>query len=93
MPTKRPRKLVRKPEYQREVDRIRREDPRGAEAVEGFEEIVLRSPQLGMAVPGRAKYYGRPFRTETSSYLGIYTYDAAKVVFLAVRKVPAGTFA
>lgn len=92
MPTKRPRKLVRKREYQQAVERIQREAARGAEAVEGFEEVIRRSPELGMSLPGRTKYFGRPFRTETGAYLGIYTYDSEKVVCLAVRTVPAGTF-
>ena len=71
MPTKRPRNLVRKREYQQAIERIRRETARGAEAVEGFEEVIRRSPELGMSVPGKTKYFGRPFRTETSAYLGI----------------------
>ncbi len=92
MPTKRPKTLVRKQEYQAAIDKIRRESARGAEAVEGFEEIIRRSPELGMSLPGRTKYFGRPFRTEVGSYLGIYTYDNEKVVCLAVRVVPSGTF-
>lgn len=45
-----------------------------------------------MSLPGRTRYFGRPFRTEAGSYLGIYTFDNEKVVCLAVRKVPSGTF-
>jgi hypothetical protein len=92
MSTKRPRKLVRKREYQQAIERIRRETARGPEAVEGFEEVIRRSPEFGMSLPGRAKYFGRPFRTEAGSYLGVYTYDDEKVICLAVRKVPTGTF-
>jgi len=92
MPTKRPRKLVRKQEYQQAVERIRRETARGAEAVEGFEEVIRRSPELGMSLPGRTKFFGRPFRTEAGSYLGIYTFDDEKVVCFAVRTVPVGRF-
>ncbi len=92
MPTKRPRKLVRKPEYLQAIERIRSETVRGAEAIEGFEEVIRRSPELGMSLPGRAKFFGRPFRTEKGSHLGIYTYDNEKVVCLAVRIVPSGAF-
>lgn len=87
-----PRRLVKDPKFQREIERIRQSSEQAAEAVAAFEQVVVRIPEYGMAVPGKRGFYSRPFHTDQGSYLVIYTFDKAQVVCLTIRSVPSDKF-
>ena len=86
------RRLVKGPRYRSDIERIRQSSERAAEAVAAFELVVVRIPELGMAVPGKQGYYSRPFHTDKGSYLVIYAFDDDQVICSAVRPVPSGRF-
>ena len=88
------RRIVRTPRFERGLEEVRSPsaDSRFEEALEGFEHVVARIPEMGMAVPGQPGCRSRPFHTSHGSFLVIYTYDREKVVCLDVRRVPSSTF-
>jgi hypothetical protein len=87
------RKLIRQPAYAQDIERIRHGSERAAEAVAAFERVITKIPEQGMAVPGgRPGIRSFPFHTDHGSYLVLYTFDARKVVCLAVRPVRSGIF-
>lgn len=92
MKRKSPRKVVRTDRFQREVARHFKKVRRGEEALEGFEEVVARVPELGMTAPGASNASCRPLHTESGSFLIVYLYDDAEVVLLSIRPVPSGVF-
>ena len=65
---------------------------RGDEAVRGWQERVLRFPDLGFAVPGAPDYLGLPLHTEVGSFLCIYWYDDDHVYCIGMRRVPSGIY-
>jgi ParE toxin of type II toxin-antitoxin system, parDE len=89
----RQRKLIRKPAYAQDIERIRQGSERAAEAVAAFERLITKIAEQGMAAPGgRPGVRSFPFHTDHSSYLVLYTFDAHKVVCLAVRPVRSSIF-
>lgn len=87
-----PLRIVRTPRFRRECNEVLAGDPRRADALEGFEHVVSRNPELGMAVAGQDGCYGRPIHTGTASYLIVDTVVEEAVCLLSIRKVPSGTF-
>jgi hypothetical protein len=87
------RRIVRTPSFERGLNEARSSaGDRLDEALTGFEHVVARIPESGMAVPGRSGFRSRPFHSSEGSYLVVYTYDREKVVFLSIRRVPSGSF-
>lgn len=88
------RRIVRAPRFERELKEIRTSaDPRFDEALTGFEHIVRRIPETGMAVRGQSSSCrSRPFHAAEGSFLVVYSFDREKVVLLTIRRVPSGSF-
>ena len=86
------RKLVWSPRSSPEIDQIRRSSERAAEAISGFERVVVRIPEMGMAVPHKPGFFSRPFHTDRGSFLVIYTFDDNQVFCITVRPVPSSAF-
>lgn len=86
------RKIVREPRFERELKKVLAATPRADEAFRGFEAVVARRPEMGMTAPGRPRCSCVPVHTESKFFLVVYTYDARKVVCLAVREVPSGPY-
>jgi hypothetical protein len=86
------RKLFWAPRTAQEIERIRRSSERAAEAIAGFERVVTRMPEMGMAVPGKSGFRSRPFHTGKGSFLVVYTFDDHQVVCVAVRPVPSSAY-
>jgi hypothetical protein len=86
------RKLVWSPRSSLEIEQIRRSSERAADAVSGFERVVVRIPEMGMAVPHKPGYFSRPFHTGRGSFLVIYTFDDDKVLCITVRPVPSSAY-
>lgn len=84
------RRIVRTPRLERELKAV--QSARLDEALVGFEHVLARIPEMGMAVPGQSTARSRPFHTPEGSFLVIYTYDREKVVLLTLRRVPASRF-
>jgi hypothetical protein len=87
------RRIVRTPRFERELKAL--QGSAGArldEALTGFEHVLARIPEMGMAVPGQPTARSRPFHTQEGSFLVIYTYDREKVVLLTLRRVPSSRF-
>lgn len=87
-----PRRIVKQPRFELELKRLLATVPRAADAWAAFERVVARAPESGMPVPGRSSFRSRPLHLETGSFLVLYTYDAAKVVCIALKPVPTSTF-
>lgn len=87
------RRIVRTPRFERELKAVRGSaGARVDEALTGFEHILARIPEMGMAVPGQPTARSRPFHTPEGSFLVIYTYNREQVVLLTIRRVPSGSF-
>jgi hypothetical protein len=87
------RRIVQTPRFERELHEVRRlVGHRLDEALAGFEHVLARIPEMGMAVPGQPTARSRPFHTPDGSFLVIYTYDREKVVCLTIRRVPSASF-
>jgi hypothetical protein len=84
------RQIVRTPRFERELKAV--QSARLDEALVGFEHVLARIPEMGMAVPGQPTARSRPFHTSDGSFLVIYTYDREKVVLLTLRRVPSSRF-
>ena len=84
------RRIVRTPRFERELKAV--QSARIDEALAGFEHVLARIPEMGMAVPGQSTARSRPFHTPEGSFLVIYTYDREKVVLLTLRRVPSSRF-
>lgn len=84
------RRIVRTPRFERELKAV--QSARIDEALAGFEHVLARIPEMGMAVPGQPTARSRPFHTPEGSFLVIYTYDREKVVLLTLRRVPSSRF-
>ncbi len=88
--TARPRKVLLELAVEREFQRIKDAESRGAEAIQGFKHFVSVSPEMGYAVPNAPPgFSSRPFHTDEASYVVIYAYDADTVSCLAIRSVPS----
>lgn len=87
-----PRRVVWGPRSAQDIEKIRRSSERAKDAITGFERVVARIPEMGMAVPGRPEFFSRPFHTGDGSFLVIYTFDDRQVVCLAVRPVPSTAY-
>lgn len=87
------RRIVRTPRFERELKAVRGSaGARFDEALAGFEHVLARIPEMGMAVPGQPSGRSRPFHSPDGSFLVIYTYDREKVVCVSIRPVPSGRF-
>lgn len=86
------RKLVWGPQAAPDIEKLRRSSERATEAIAGFERVVTRIPEMGMAVPGRPGFYSRPFHTDRGSFLVIYTFDDNQVVCVKIRSVPSAAY-
>lgn len=87
------RRIVRAPSFERALSEARGSTgSQFDEALAGFEHVVARTPESGMAVSGRPGFRSRPFHTYEGSYLVVYTYDREKVALLSIRRVPSGRF-
>ena len=84
------RRIVRTPRFERELKAV--QSARLDEALVGFEHVLARIPEMGMAVPGQPTARSRPFHTPEGSFLVIYSYDRLKVVLLTLRRVPSSRF-
>lgn len=84
------RRIVRTPRFERELKAV--QSARIDEALVGFEHVLARIPEMGMAVPGQPAARSRPFHTPDGSFLVVYTFDREKVVCLTIRRVPSGSF-
>jgi hypothetical protein len=86
-----PRKLWRielAPGVHVELQRIRREETRGEEAVEGWMHWVARSPESGFAVAHVEGAFSRPFHTGTNAYLVVYRIHGEVIRCVSIRPVP-----
>jgi hypothetical protein len=86
------RRLVWGPRTAQEIERLRRASERASEAITGFERVVTRIPEMGMAVPGQPGFYSRPFHTDRGSFLVIYSFDDHQVVCITLRSVPSTAY-
>jgi hypothetical protein len=86
------RKLVWSPRSAQEIETIRRSSERAAEAIFGFERVVVRIPEMGMAVPRKPGFFSRPFHTDRGSFLVTYTFNDEEVFCIAVQPVPASAY-
>jgi hypothetical protein len=86
------RRVVVAPRLAGELERVLEGVPRGEEAFRGFQHVVGRRPEQGLAVRGRPDYFQRPFHAGERSFTVIYTFDEEKVVLLAIREVPSSIF-
>jgi hypothetical protein len=86
------RRVLWKSQSAAQIEEIRRSSERAADAIAGFEEVVARIPELGMAVAGRKGFYSRPFHTDKGSYLVVYTFNAREVDCIAIRPVPSTAY-
>lgn len=92
MDNRRPRKVIRTPRFRRELTHLLANVQRGDDALEGFEEVVSRIPEQGMAAPGMPDCCARPLHTTAGSFLIVYSFSDEEVYLLSLRSVPEGRF-
>jgi len=85
------RRVAKSPQCERDLQAIAARH-RAEEAIAGFERVVSRIPEMGMAVRGKQGFYSRPFHTGDGSYLVIYTFDEETVTLVSVRSIPSSSF-
>ena len=90
--TEKPWRVEFEPAVQKELDRIRSQEPRGIDAVEALRRFLQRSPGDGYAVHRMPGALCRPFHTAVAAYVVVYECDDDTVTCIAIRKVPFGAF-
>lgn len=86
------RNLVHEFEWDKALELWFKGSARGDEAIRGWEDRVVRHPDIGFAVPGAPDYLGLPLHTESGAFLCIYWYDDDHVYCIGMRRVPSGIY-
>lgn len=85
----RPRRIVRQPRFERELEQAFSDVRRADEALAGLEWTLSRLPELGMAVRDHPEFSCWPVHTEGPSFLVVYRHSEDEVVLLSIRRVPS----
>ena len=86
------RRTLRTRRFKHELADLFRNVDRGKEALSGFEDVVSRLPEQGMAAPGHPDCCVRPLHTDAGAFLIVYVFTAETVTLLSIRRIPSGPF-
>lgn len=86
------RRVELEPEVERAFEAIQANEPRGAEAIEGFFRFVSRAAEFGYVVPRNPGFLSRPLHTAVAAYLVIYQIDEEVVTCVGIRQIPYSNF-
>lgn len=87
-----PWRVKLEPQVEEAFRKIRSEESRGIDAIDGFLRFVQRAPLDGFVVPRMPGVLSRPFHTGRASYLVIYEVEGDLVTCLGIRQVPRSAY-